>query len=136
MSSRVAASWGEVVGTTWMMPSLAPGAAGKGVTDATPGSLRSLPVNAASAAVSAGDLTSATSCNGPLKPGPKPFAIKSYALRVELPEGSLPESEDPSRSERTGSINTSMTTIAPTANTLGRLATSVLAVGAIVVMLV
>src|SRR5665811_882151 len=125
MSSLVAASWGEVVGTTWTMSTLAPGAVGKGVTDATPGSLRSLPVNAASAAVSAGDFTSATSCNGPLKPGPKPFAIKSYALRVELPEGSLPESEDPSRSERTGSINTSMTTIAPTANTLGRLATSV-----------
>src|SRR5450631_4618399 len=116
MRSLVAVSWGEVVGTTWTMPSLAPGADGKGVTEATPGSLRSLPANAVSAAASAGDFTSATSCKGPLKPGPKPCAIRSYALRVELPEGSLPESEEPSRSESIGNINTSMTTVAATAN--------------------
>ena len=44
----------------------------------------------------------ATITKGPLKPGPKPSASRSYASRVVSPFGLVPASLTPRRSERTG----------------------------------
>ena len=58
---------------------------------------------------------SAASKIGPLKPGPKPLASRSYARRVVSDDGSLPWSAAPRRIENTGRASvTSTARLAPT----------------------
>ena len=76
-----------------------------------------------SAAVSAGELVCATSSSGPLNPGPKPSASRSYACQVVVEEGSLPWSEVPSRKLSTGMAKMTMTAAATVASTAGERST-------------
>jgi hypothetical protein len=88
MRSDVAFASGDLTGVTWMT-SVPPGAASVRtlVTSATLGRPAS---SVRSAARSAAELVRATSSSGPLKPGPKPPASRSYACRVMLEEGRCP----------------------------------------------
>jgi hypothetical protein len=101
---------------TWTMPIVAPGWAGRAKAAATPGVRATVAVSEARACWSA---FSATSCSGPLKPGPNPSLSRSYALRVVLAAGSLPWSEEPSRSDSTGAESASMMISATAARGLG-----------------
>jgi hypothetical protein len=63
--------------------------------------------------------SSARIVSGPLKPGPKPAASMSYALRVVVPVGLLPWSEEPSRSDSAGIASVAITTTATAASERG-----------------
>src|SRR5258708_13531791 len=88
MRVLVAAASGEVVGITVISVAPLPGMGAE--TAATPCSVLSVPVSLASAALSAGDPAVATSCSGPLKPGPTPPADRPYALRGVGDESAFP----------------------------------------------
>ena len=94
--SDVAFASGEVPGVTWMtsVPAVG-GDLAHACHVGHPGQAGLSSVR--SAAASAGELVWATSSSGPLKPGPKPSASRSYACRVVVEAGSLPWSEEPSR---------------------------------------
>src|SRR5215472_12349808 len=101
MRPEVAVASGEVPGVTWITVVL------------------SVAASDLSAAASAGDLVCATSSSGPLNPGPKPSASRSYACRVVDDEGSLPWSEEPSRTLSTGMAKMTTTAAAAAAATAG-----------------
>ena len=71
----VALASGEVVGITLISEAPWPGTGAE--TAAIPGSVLSVSASRVNAAVAAGDPVVATSCSGPLKPGPNPSASSS-----------------------------------------------------------
>ncbi len=123
ISCEVCTDSGEVVGVTVTTPTVAPVFIGIAVTLATPLRVLSSFVRVVSAAWSALVGAWATRVSGPLKPGPKPSASRSYALRVVVEAGSLPWSEEPRRSERVGMDSASITSRAAPASSFGRRST-------------
>ena len=90
--SLVAASCGDDVGMTWMMnASEAVGfsrSLGNGpATRSTPGSASIAAGRLCTIAAPEGSSISIARTNGPLKPGPKPSATRSYACRVVVASG-------------------------------------------------
>jgi hypothetical protein len=75
MRVLVAAASGDVVGITLISVAPWPGMGAE--TAAMPGSVLSVLASLASAAASVGEPVVATSCSGPLKPGPNPSASRS-----------------------------------------------------------
>src|SRR5256885_5370199 len=82
-------------------------------TEAIPGVSLSVVVNRARPPVSPADGRLTASWRGPLKPGPKPAASRSYAWRVVWLVGSLPESLAPSRRPRAGEAKASSRAVDP-----------------------
>src|SRR4051794_16990938 len=85
---------GEVVGTTSRLETLP--TAGARRTAATPGVDCNVETRRSRTGASAADSVSATTWNGPLKPGPNPCASRSYATLVVDDAGSFPWSDEPS----------------------------------------
>ncbi len=96
MRSDVAFASGEVAGVTWMTS--VPLVAASVLTLVT-SPTRGRPASSVrSATASAGERVCATSSSGPLKPGPKPSASRSYACRVVLAyQAGLPGAHVPGR---------------------------------------
>src|SRR5262249_1290190 len=92
--SEVCLASGDVVGVTWITST--PAFGGWAPTLATPGTLASAGVRRSPALVAGGEWAWATPSSGPLKPGPKPSASRSYAWRDVLDAGSLLASDAPS----------------------------------------
>ena len=63
---------------------------------------------------------STTTCSGPLKPGPKPSASRSYAWRWVVDGGLVPASVMPRRIESSGTASSSITARPATRATTGR----------------
>ena len=70
-------SCGPVVGITCSSPTLPSGEVITGLTSTIPGVVASALATFCSAVLSAGVLSAAITCNGPLVPGPNPCASKS-----------------------------------------------------------
>ena len=120
----VCAACGLVVGYTEMIAALPVGASVGRSTDPTPGVLRIAAASFVSAGRSAAPAVCATTVKGPLKPGPKAAASRSYALRVVEDAGLLPSSDAPRRSEKNGIASNTSTTAAAVESTIGRRSTS------------